>query len=221
MSYPNPPEQQPDQQQPGYGQPGQQPGQAQPGYGQPQGQPGQPQPGYGQQPGQQPGQYAAPGQYGAPGQPPSAPQAGYPAPGAPAYAHPALDPDKRPGGVVAASIMTWVGSGLMVFAGIGLLAAGGSPDVLNTLSMPPSAGSFLQITGAVSLVISIVAIVLAVGAFKRKKGAMIGLVVLGAIYVIFSIVSMIQGMGSGVVAILWVAIACALLLRARPWYDRA
>src|SRR5699024_2745025 len=168
MSYPNPPEQQPGQQ-PGYGQPGHQPGQPQPGYGQPQGQPGQPQPGYGQQPGQQPGQYAAPGQYGGPGQPPSAPQAGYPAPGAPAYSHPAIDPDKRHGGVVAAAIMTWVGSGLMVLVGIGLLAAGGSPDVLDTLSMPASAGSFLQITGAVSLVISILAIVLAVGALSARR----------------------------------------------------
>ena len=50
---------------------------------------------------------------------------------------------------------------------------------------------------------------------------MIGLVVLGALYVIFSIISIIQGMGSSTIAILWIAAACALLLKARPWYDRA
>ena len=218
MSYPP---NQPDPQQPGgYPQPGQpqggQPPQ-QPGYGPAHSTP-PPAPSYGA-PDQGP---ITPGGYGAPGQTPMA-SGGYGAPGG--YGDPYHQvgmPQRRPGTVTAGAILTWVGCALMIIMGIIVAVAGGSLDLTEALGDMSGAatgimvgvGIFLVVAGAIPLVLGILA-------FKGSKGALIGLTVVGVIWVLLTLVSLFSDAGSGgnLIAVLWIAGATALFWSGRSWYD--
>ncbi|QOR71034.1 tetraspanin family protein [Ruania alkalisoli] len=129
--------------------------------------------------------------------------------------------DARPGGVTAAAIMTWVGSAILVVIGFVLLGASGVADELMDAGMTSEFVDMMPVFGGVMLVIGIAAIVLAILAFRRSKVGLYGLLALGAIYLIMSIISMImEAGGAGVVGMVWVAVACGLLFRARAWFDQ-
>ncbi|TDE89995.1 hypothetical protein EXU48_18910 [Occultella glacieicola] len=219
-----PPEPQPGQG--GYGQQqggyGQQPGgygQSSGGYGQPSGAPPVP-PAPGQFPSTPAGQYGAnqvgAGQYGAPGG-----QFGNPYGGAP---YGGLPPE-RPGTVKASAILSWIGGGLGVLFGLLIAILGGTiannPEVAEML---PGAGGLVVGLGIVLLLWSAGVIVLAALMWRGKKGAAIGLAVMGGLYTLLSIVSVATGssdaqLGLGVV---WVIIASALAVvnSSRTWYDQ-
>ena len=130
-------------------------------------------------------------------------------------------PDARPGGVTAAVIMTWVGSAFLVVIGFVLLGASGMADEMADAGLPRDMIDMMPAFGGIFLVIGIAAIVLAVLAFRRSKVGLYGLLALGAIYLIMTVISMVSGAGGGgVVGLLWVAVACGLLFRARAWFDQ-
>ncbi|UFU06820.1 hypothetical protein [Ruania halotolerans] len=129
--------------------------------------------------------------------------------------------DKRPGGVTAAAVMTWVGSAILVVLSLIMFGASGMTDELQDAGVPSEMVDTLPVIGGVMLVISIIAIVLAVLAFRRSKVGLYGLIVLGALYVILSIVGMVTGGGGmSLIPIVWIAIVCALLIKNRPWFDQ-
>lgn len=126
-------------QQPPYQQPGgfggyQQPAQQYPEY---------PQPGFGQQ---QPG-YGQPA-YGQPAY--GQPAYGQPAYGQPAYGQPGYGPVPRPGMVTAAAVIAFIGSGLSVLGGFGLLAASAAYSSLSLSAQEDlpmaSAGLFIVLS---------------------------------------------------------------------------
>lgn len=182
-----------------------------------------PQDPYGQQPyPQQP--YGQPGygqqDYG---------QQGY---GQPAYGAPAGDPDKRPGTVTAASVITLVFSGLaaLLFGVmvIGLLAA--RDTVLEqiedqaafdgTAVNADDAYAFLLVLFAVFLVWCLIACVLAVMVLRRSNAARIVLVVSSAITALFSLVSITSGL-SAITLIAAVAVIVLLFSGgAGEWFKR-
>jgi hypothetical protein len=224
----------------GYGQPGQQPGQ-QPGH-----EPGQ-QPGHepGQQYGEPGGQsYGQPGQqygepggqsYGQPGQQYGEPERPGPA-YAPGWAGSELggqrDPDKRPGTVTGACVLTWIGAGVvaMVMLLAALVLAASPSDFTRELRDGMAESEFVLTDGEVLtaawaivltlLVWSLISLVLAVLTFRRSNVARILLV---ASAVMTSLVSLL-GIMSVVSAItLLMAAATVVLLfvgGANDWFAR-
>ncbi|MFC6287328.1 hypothetical protein ACFP3Q_08235 [Nocardioides sp. GCM10027113] len=185
--------------------------------------PPQPQDPYGQPSQPQQGDYGQP--YGQQGY-------GQPAYGQPAYGAPAGDPDKRPGTVTAASVITLVFSGLaaLLFGVmvIGLLAA--RDTVLEqiedqaafdgTAVNADDAYAFLLVLFAVFLVWCLIACVLAVMVLRRSNAARIVLVVSSAITALFSLVSITSGL-SAITLIAAVAVIALLFSGgAGEWFKR-
>ena len=178
---------------------------------------GQPSPSYGSSygPGHAPG-------YGAPGY------------GGPSYGgpDPARDPDKRPGTVTTACVLTWVGASV-----VGLLTA------LASLVLLSDRGGFvrefrqqadaadLQVTADQALAVAwtmtgllllwcLVAVVLAVLAFRRSRGGRIGLAVSAGLTVLVSLLAILSIVAA---APLLMGIAVLVLLftgGANDWYAR-
>lgn len=197
-------------------------------------------PGYGQQPGtgaQPP--YGAPPQYGDPAY--AAPQYGtqpyggqpYGAPhyGAPAYGGPS-DPDRRPGSVTAAAVLTWVFGGIaLVFSGFLLLSVLAARDeFIEELEQDEryrdvdiSADTFadaIAILSVVALVLSVLAIVLATMAYKRSKAGRAGLIFVSALTAVLSL-----PLSLGVVGVPWLVASVATIVMlagkaAGDWYNR-
>ncbi len=212
-----PPAYPPPQQNP-YGQPSQPSGPSQP-FGQP-GESGQQQP-YGQ-PAPQPG-YGQPA-YGA------APAYGQSAYGQSGYGHAGGDPDKRPGTVTAAAVITMVLSGIAaigcVLGILGLVVA--RADLVAELQQEPDFQDFDPNTIVTFGVIAMVAftlwalgaIVLAIFAMRRSNGARIGLVVSSVLSSIASLLPV-----AAIFPALWVigGVAVVILLftgGAGPWFAR-
>lgn len=193
-------------------------------YGQPAGQDpyGQPPagPAYGEQPqqpayGQQPG-YGQPPAYGQ--------QPGYPSAG---------DPDKRPGTVTAAGVITMIFSGLaLLLFGVvlvGMLVA--RDQILDALegdadfdSMGISGDSAFGAIVAVMAVFAlwcVIAFVLGLMVMRRSNAARIALVVSAALSAVISLV----GIGSGVSALTLIASVAVIVLLftggASPWFKRS
>lgn len=200
---------------------------------------------YGQQPAEQPAeqpaqQPAQPGPYGQPygaptgpyGQQYGAPTAPYAPPASPYGAYPgmALDPERRPGSVTAAAVVTFILAGLSTLAGIvTLIAAAATDDFyrelsdqgydLNGLSRSEMQAALIA-AGLVTTVLSVAAIVVAAFALRRSRAARIVLTVLSGLTIALSLV--------GITAVLPVvtlagAIAVIVMLyqrRANDWFAR-
>ncbi len=173
----------------------------------PYGQPPQQQPPPPQQPFGQP-QYGQP-QYGQPpqdyGQQPGYGQPAYgqqPAYGG-GYGQTYQDPDKRPGTVTAAGVITLLLSGLvLVLLALGMVALGVARDeVVDQMRDqgglqdidPNDIVSVLFVVFGAFIVWCIIAMVLAVFAMRRSNGARIGLVVSAALAAILSLLAIASG----------------------------
>lgn len=184
------------------------------------------------------------------GQPPAAPAYGQPAygqpaAGQPAYGQPAYgqqpgyagapmggDPDKRPGTVTAAGIITIIFSGLSLllygFVLIALLVA--QDEVLDEIeSQPGFEDAGISANDALGVVVAIVgvfalwcliALVLGFLVLRRSNGARITLVVSSAVTAIISLL----GIGSGVSALTLIAAIAVIVLLftggAGDWFKR-
>jgi hypothetical protein len=195
-------------------------------------QPGQPQqPQHPQQP--QPAQPEQ-GQGYPPGYPPSAP--GYP--GGYGYGYPGGyygyppppvgDPNRRPGQVVAAHVLTWIGSAFGLLTGAVFLVAAGNPELI-TMVREQLAGrnfdeaefvSMLRIAGVLTALWSLAVLVVSVFSWRRLRWAAILLTAMGAGYVLVQLVALFTGQVAVLFTIVWVAAVLALLWvpAARQWY---
>lgn len=210
MNYPQPPQ---DPNHP-YGYPGQQGyGAAPPGYGPPPQQfPGQQQGGYGHDP--YGGQQYPPGSYY---------PAGYPAQpggGAPGQL-------QRPGTVLGAAIMTYVGSGLLILLGLLFLVGSAIPgfrqgfaEAAGMVSVPAAA---IAVAGAFFAIVAVGLITLAVFAQRGSNGARIALTVIGGLFMIVQLSSIVTGGPQAVVGFVWIAVAITLFWvgEANTWYRKA
>jgi hypothetical protein len=196
-------------------------------------------PGYGQQPGAGAPSYGAPPgtpTYGSPasGDPGYGPPAypAYGAYGAPVYGGPTADPDKRPGGVTAACVLTWVFGGIVLLSSAFLLfsAVAARDDFIREVEQDDrsedleiSADTLADVIAGVSiatLALSLLAIVLAVMAYQRSRAGRVGLILLSVVTAILALPASI-----GVVGVPWLiaSIAAAVLLAGKSagdWYNR-
>lgn len=132
---------------------------------------------------------------------------------------------RRPGTLLAGCIMTWIGSSLGLLVGVALVAAGSSDEFLTELPSNvdrADAQSLFQVIGAVVIVWCLLTLVFSILAFTGKRWAAIVLVVLGGLWVAFSLYGMATG-GGGVQALLsivYVGVASLLvLLGSKEWFD--
>lgn len=162
-------------------------------------------------------QYQAPAQYPYPQQPGGWEQH-------PAYA---ADPDKRPGTVTAAAVITWISCSLTVVGSLFLMIAAAALSEADLEEAFDGTGwnaddirtGFIWV-GGVLVVWALAALVLAVFAFRRSNGGRIALVVSSA----FTIPAGLIGFGAIVpVLFAFAAIAVIVLLftgGANAWYRR-
>ena len=182
-----------------------------------------------QPPAEQPPAYPAPyGQatpYGQPvyGQPPAYPQQ-------PQGSGP--DPDKRPVAVTLAAVLTWIGAGattLLMLGFIAILAAGGAAFVdefdraARESDVTLGSDEILAVGWVIAvtfLVWSLIAVVLAIFAFRRSNGARWTLVVSAVMSALFSLVA-IMSILSIVTLVLSVATVIMLFAGgANRWYSQ-
>jgi hypothetical protein len=195
-------------------------------------QPGQPGP---QQPGpQQPGPYQQPDReqgYGYP--PPYPPTPGYPSgygygyPGG-YYGYPPADRNRRPGQVVAAHVLTWIGSAFGLLTGAFFLIAAGSPDIIAMVREQLAAGgisegefvSMLRIAGVLTALWSLAVLVVSVFSWRRARWAALLLSAMGVGYVLVQLFALASGQIAVLFTIVWVAAVVALLWvpPSRQWY---
>src|SRR5699024_8791549 len=77
------------------------------------------------------------------------------------------------------------------------------------------------IAGIVVIVMGAIPLVLGIFAFKGSKGALIGLTIVGGLYVLLTLGSMFSDSGnaSALIGVLWVVGATVLFWTGRAWYD--
>lgn len=183
-------------------------------------------------PGQQPGQQA-PGGYGH-GYP-----AGYDQGSRPPYPQgygyygpaPYGTPDRRPPHLVTAHVLTWVGAGLGVLAGLFFLLASTSPEVIDlVMEQLPTEDisedefvSTLRLAGALTALWSAAVLVVSVFSWRRANWAVIVLTVMGGAYMLMQLFALLQGQFAVVVTIAWVTAVVVLLWwpTSRQWYAGA
>ena len=220
--YPPPSDQSPEEP-PGEDAPPESPPQQPPVYGQsPYGQPA-----YGQDPYGQPAYGQSPyGQY---------PYAGSP------YGAPGRAPDARPGTVTAAAIVTWVLSGMsaLFFGAAMFVLVVARDEAIAEIERQPGVGEMLRESGlsvdsVVGMVIAVcglflvwalVAMVLALFAFRGSNGARIGLVISAGVVALLSLISITSGVSImtlggaiAVIVLLFVGDAGAWYASKRPQY---
>lgn len=185
-------------------------------------------------PGQQPPPYPPPPGYGTP---PPYPQGqghgppdygyGYP-PGYYGYGYPPGDPNRRPAQVVAAHVMTWIGSAFGVMTGVFFIIAAGSQEIIDLVREQLAAEDFdegqfatmLRVAGALSAVWSLAVVVVSVFSWRRANWAAILLTVMGAGYLVVQLITMVTGQPAVLFTIVWVAVVLVLLWwpASRQWY---
>lgn len=97
----------------------------------------------------------------------------------------------RPGTVLAGCIMTWVGGAFGLFAGLVLAAASGQSEFRNRLNLGDDLANVIQAIGVVVILWSLLAIVLAVFAFRGRRWAGIALLVMAGIYLVVAVIGMV------------------------------
>jgi hypothetical protein len=204
------------------------------------GQPGQPEPGQ-SPPADQGHRYppaypsAGPPAYpsaGPPGYPPG-PGYGYGYPsgyqGYPPVAH---DPDRRPGQVIGAHVMTWISTALGLVTGAVVVMVLGSQElldqVLQQVPLPEgvSRDEFVRTTRVESAVLaawSLAVLVVSVFSWRRANWAAILLTVMGGTYLVVQVVRTLTGDLPALVTVVWVAAVLVLLWwpTSRQWYAGA
>ncbi|MCW2797542.1 hypothetical protein [Nocardioides sp.] len=196
-----------------------------------------PPPPYGQPPNPNPyGQAPAPNPYGQAPFGSSYPQAPAPAPygqapyGQPGYGS-GVDPDKRPGTVTAAGIITLVFAGLTlivsVIGAIGLLVARDEvvkeirkEPAFDDLGNPDDVVSFLVVLVVVLAVWCVIAMVLAVLAMRRSNIARILLVVSSVVTALLSLLAITSLFSFVTLAAAVTAIVLLFVGGAGDWYAR-
>ena len=176
-----------------------------------------PAPAYGQNPAQP---YGSAPQYGAApayGQQPY-PYAGGGYPGQPGYP---AGPVGRPGTLIAASVLTWVGSAFGLLFGLIMTAASGSTELSDELDNADTGA--IAAAGGLVAAFCVLAIVMAVFAFKGKMWATIVLTVLGGLLLLGGVVSLAQGEPTGVISIAWIGAAIGMFWAtpSREYYKRS
>lgn len=191
---------------PPYGAAPQSPGGQPPAYGQ---QPGYGQPTYGAQPGygqQQPGYgqqgYTQPGQYGYGGTQWGAPMA-------------------RPGSVTGGSVMAIIGGVVAILIGVMFLVVSGIDEVGEVIQSAGYAPTWFATIGGVVTAVGVLVLALAIFALKGKWWAAIGLAIVGGLYVVLAIWSMVQGQTGVTTGVIWIAISVGLLMTggSRAWFQ--
>lgn len=179
-----------------------------------------------------PSQPAPPNAYGEQAQPNPYGQAPYgqqPYGQAP-YGQASADPDKRPGTVTAAAIITLVMAGLtlLLFTLIGIGVAVARDDIIGSVQNEPgfesfTGGDLVTVLVGVSLVMIVwclAALVLAVLALRRSNVARILLVVSASVSALVSLI----GIGSGISLVPLIASIAAIVLLftggASEWFRR-
>jgi len=212
-----PPQQQPPAQQP------EQPGPYAPGAG-PYGQPPQ---GYGGAPG-----YAGPQGYGqAQGYPQAYPPYGYTT-GYYGYPPAQRDPDSRPGQLVTAHVLTWVGAALALLTAMFLVIAASSPDIVDlAVEQLQTEGvteqdlvTTMRVGGIITALWAAAVIVVSVFSWRRANWAAILLTVMGGAYMLTQLISLVvMGQVAVLFTIVWVAAVLTLLWwpTSRQWYATA
>jgi hypothetical protein len=213
----------------------------------PQPQPQQPQP---QQPGsEQPGPYApGAGPYGQPGYGgdpgyagPQGYGTGYPQAYPPGYGYtsgyygypPAQrDPDSRPGQLVTAHVLTWVGAALALLTALFLVIAASSEDIVDlAVEQLQTEGvteqdlvTTMRVGGIITAVWAVAVIVVSVFSWRRANWAAILLTVMGGAYMLTQLISLVvMGQVAVLFTIVWVAAVLTLLWwpTSRQWYATA
>jgi hypothetical protein len=210
-------------------------------------QPGPEQPGpyapgagpYGQAPqGYPPEHGSAPGYGGAPGygQPQGYPQAYPPAYGYTSgyYGYPPAqrDPDSRPGQLVTAHVLTWVGAALGLLTALFLVIAASSQDIVDLAAEQLQSEGVTQqdlvttmrVGGIVTAVWVAAVLVVSVFSWRRANWAAILLTVMGGVYMLTQLVSLVvMGQVAVLFTIVWVAAVITLLWwpTSRQWYSTA
>ncbi|MQA84164.1 MAG: hypothetical protein GEV03_05935 [Streptosporangiales bacterium] len=126
------------------------------------------------------------------------------------------DRPRRPGTVLGGAIMTYVGSAFGVFVGLANVVT--SAELAESLRTDPRA---LVAWGVGIAVASVAASVLAIFALRGSNGARAALTVVGGIYVLWALYSLVRDHNVlGVAAVAWIAAAVALFWvgNAGAWY---
>jgi hypothetical protein len=224
---PMPPPQHPAQP-PAQQQPAPPPGPEQPGpYAPAAGPYGQPPQGYGGAPG-----YDAPQGYGqAQGYPQAYPPYGYTT-GYYGYPPAQRDPDSRPGQLVTAHVLTWVGAALALLTALFLVVAASSPDIVDlAVEQLQSEGvteqdlvTTMRVGGIITALWAAAVIVVSVFSWRRANWAAILLTVMGGAYMLTQLISLVvMGQVAVLFTIVWVAAVLTLLWwpTSRQWYATA
>lgn len=142
-------------------------------------------------------------------------------------------PRRRPGAVIAASLLTWIASGSAAVLGMALLissrtssgtltrALGQTVGLSNTApaSMYPTVGMLLLVAGAVTST-------LALAAFLRSRVGLVGLTVAAIAYLLALCLAALNshplpGLLLGASGGVWIGLTLALLWWRKDWYDAA
>lgn len=185
---------------PPYGAPLQGPGSQPPGYG---GQGQYDQAGYAQQPSYgQPPPYGQPGQYGYGGTQWNGTM-------------------PRPGSVTSGSVLAIIGGIIAVLIGGLFLIVAGIEDADEVLAQAGFPSSWFVTIGAVVVAVGLVVLVLGILALRGQWWAAIALAVVGALYILLAIWSMIQGQSGVLVGMIWIALSVGLLMSrtSRAWFQ--
>jgi hypothetical protein len=143
-----------------------------------------------------------------------------------------IDPHRRPGTVTAACILTWVFASLAIVAAAVLLVmvtAGrddfvddwqAEPDLDGLDVAPETAASVIGAVMAAFIVVAVLAIVVAVAAFRRSTAARVTLMVLSGLTALVSLV-----LSVAIVPFLWVIASTVTLIllfttSANRWFAR-
>lgn len=136
-------------------------------------------------------------------------------------------PRQRPGRVLAGSIMTFVGAGLMVLLGLLLLVAASNEDFVAGFTTELGAGTlgsgFVTGFGVFALLVGSAVIVLAAFALRGSNGARIALTVIGGLFILADLASIVLGSPRAIVGLIWIAVAITLFWSgdASAWYRTA
>jgi hypothetical protein len=188
---------------------------------------GHPPQGYGGAPG-----YDVPQGYGqAQGYPQAYPPYGYTT-GYYGYPPAQRDPDSRPGQLVTAHVLTWVGAALALLTALFLVIAASSPDIVDlAVEQLQSEGvteqdlvTTMRVGGIITALWAAAVIVVSVFSWRRANWAAILLTVMGGAYMLTQLISLVvMGQVAVLFTIVWVAAVLTLLWwpTSRQWYATA
>lgn len=136
-------------------------------------------------------------------------------------------PPRRPGNVVAAVVMTYIGSALLILLGLLLLIGSANAEFRQGFAegagMATVAPGAVVVAGAVSALIGIGLVVLAAFAQRARDGARIALTVIGGVFLVLQLLSLVGGAPQALLGIVWIGVATTLfwLGNANAWYRHA